>query len=1179
MALFMIATIKNGKQIVGLRLLDIESNETKDVRFEQVRQLVAAGKVKVENLEVKNGVLVGVNGAIERYGTVGTGKQTITIIEAIRYEDKTIGFKVSDCNGSIKKLRLEQILSTGLDIANGKIVERDGAKYISSINGEYQAMNVEKSSIRNSTEYYLMNKDTKLAKFKIDSRTMAVYDESIYEKMPIWIKSISEWLLDRVKYEKTVSEIGRDRVIELVDKTFLTSFNDTLWIKKCESGEQWSNVSPYRYNTPERNLNYSIANELSIKNRKAHTSERSISGSFPKLWENRDGKVKFIKSGSIKNNGYSTGNEQINEVLVCQLEKYIGIDSECVEYKMGVHSMEIKDRVFNVDVTYCDNMCNENVGLVSAYSLGECNYEEVLEVARKLGDGSLKRLLDCFILDCLTVNTDRHLGNISLEYNNDTFELERVSKIYDFNLALLPDYVECSGNNMAITELADSCTPHEYTSFEQLIKFVYKNYGNKQNVIEMLEKAKTFRFSTIDNRMSERISKLSDVVNRQAMKMLEALGVNKDEKKTKEAEIADLVTKLNKARKVYEQGTDEIMSNKEYDELYDRLLELEKETGIILKDSPTQNVGYEVVSKLEKERHATPMLSLDKTKSVEALADFLGDKEGILSWKMDGLTVVLTYRDGKLVKAVTRGNGEIGEVVTNNANQFINVPKTIRFKGELVLRGEAVISYSDFDKINSMLGSEEEKYKNPRNLCSGSVRQLDSGITAQRKVRWIAFDAVNMPDKYNKESQYNMLESLGFEVVENIKVNKNNIAMAVSVMSGQISSLGIPTDGLVLTYNDVEYGKSLGNTAKFPRHSIAFKWKDEAVETVLTGIEWSASRTGLINPVALFEPVDIEGSTVARASIHNVSIMKELELGIGDTITVYKANMIIPQLSENLTRTNTCEVPAYCPVCGSPTVINTDPNSGVETLYCENEYCSAKGINAYSHFVARDAMNIEGLSEATLTRFVNMEFINEFADIYKLDRFASIIAYEMEGFGEKSYNKLITAIDKSRNVKLANLIYALGIPNVGLQTAKLFAKASGYNIWTLASMGVNQFLAIEGVGDTIAYSMFTWLHNESNARKLVNLLKEVSIVSESASTDESLSGKTFCCTGAVYQFKSRNELKDLIESKGGKLTGSVTSKTDYLITNDTTSGSSKNKAAAQLGIPVITEEQFIQMFC
>ncbi len=637
-----------------------------------------------------------------------------------------------------------------------------------------------------------------------------------------------------------------------------------------------------------------------------------------------------------------------------------------------------------------------------------------------------------------------------------------------------------------------------------------------------------------------------------------------------------LVEALNEASKAYYAQNREIMSNREYDSLYEELQALEQETGVVLSNSPTVSVGYEAVEELPKERHESPMLSLDKTKDREALRDWLEGNEAILSWKLDGLTIVLTYRDGKLLKAVTRGNGEIGEVITNNARTFINLPLAIPFQGEVILRGEAVISYSDFEKINQEIEDAEARYKNPRNLCSGSVRQLNNEITAGRNVRFYAFtlvDAEGMDFHNSREEQFAFLTAQGFEVVEHYSVTEDNILDTVALFEKKIETYDIPSDGLVLTYENIAYGQSLGRTAKFPRHSIAFKWADELRETTLKEIEWSASRTGLINPVAIFEPVELEGTTVSRASVHNISILRGLRLGIGDRITVYKANMIIPQIAENLTGSDTVEIPDICPVCGGRTEIRQV--NEVQSLYCTNEKCAAKQIKAFTLFVSRDAMNIDGLSEATLEKFVDMGFIHEFADLFHLDRYREQIV-EMEGFGERSYQKLIDSVNRARNTTLPRGIYGLGIANIGAANAKMLCKYFEHDLKQMQEADVETLSAIEGVGEVIASAFVNYMQDADNLRRLERLMAELAIeIPKVEEGSQTLSGLNFVITGSLKHFANRSDLKDIIEQKGGKVTGSVTSKTTCLINNDAASTSSKNKKAADLGVPVLTEEDFM----
>ena len=640
-----------------------------------------------------------------------------------------------------------------------------------------------------------------------------------------------------------------------------------------------------------------------------------------------------------------------------------------------------------------------------------------------------------------------------------------------------------------------------------------------------------------------------------------------------------LVEQLNLAAKAYYAEDREIMSNWEYDKLYDELVALEEETGVILSNSPTGKVGYEAVEELPKEQHESPMLSLGKTKSREELQSWLQGNEAVLSWKLDGLTVVLTYRDGKLLKAVTRGNGEIGEVVTNNAKTFKNLPLKISYQGELVLRGEAVISYSDFEKINDGIASEEEKYKNPRNLCSGSVRQLNNEITAKRNVQFFAFSLVKADDvdfHNSKKAQYEFLKEQGFSVVDYKMVTEDTILDAISYFEKSIPDYDIPSDGLVLTYEDIAYGKSLGRTAKFPRDSIAFKWADELRETKLIDVEWSASRTGLINPVAIFEPVELEGTTVSRASVHNISIVKSLKLGIGDTVTVYKAIMIIPQIAENLTGSDTLDIPEICPVCGGKTQIRQ--TNEVQSLYCTNENCAAKQIKSFTHFVSRDAMNIEGLSEATLEKFIEQGFIHEFADLFHLtDHRENIV--DMEGFGEKSYQKLIDSIEVAKNTTLPRVIYALGIDNTGLATAKMLCKHLDYDFEKLRSADVKTLSAVEGVGEVIATAFVEYMQDEAKKQIIDHLLQVIAIeVPKVDAESQTLSGMTFVITGSLIHYASRNELKDEIEQRGGKVAGSVTSKTTCLINNDVTSTASKNRKAKELNVPILSEEQFLEQY-
>ena len=651
------------------------------------------------------------------------------------------------------------------------------------------------------------------------------------------------------------------------------------------------------------------------------------------------------------------------------------------------------------------------------------------------------------------------------------------------------------------------------------------------------------------------------------------------EDKTKR--IRELIGTLRAAGRAYYQESREIMSNFEYDKLYDELVSLEKETGIVFANSPTQNVGYEVVSALPKERHEKPMLSLNKTKSVEELADWLGGQTGLLSWKMDGLTIVLTYQNGTLVKAVTRGNGEIGEVITANAKAFVNVPLNISYQGELILRGEAIIRYSDFEKINEQIEDVDAKYKNPRNLCSGSVRQLNSEITAQRQVHFYAFSLVKADGidfKNSRKEQFEWLKTQGFEVVEYHEVTKETLPETVKMYSEAIAENDTPSDGLVLLYDDIAYGQSLGRTAKFPRDSIAFKWADEIQETTLLYIEWSASRTGLINPVAVFEPVELEGTTVSRASVHNISIMEALELGAGDRITVYKANMIIPQIADNLTRSGVRDIPEACPVCGGQTEVRQ--LNDVKSLYCTNPDCQAKKIKSFTLFTSRDSLNIAGLSEATLEKFIGVGMIHEYADIFHLDRHQEEIV-EMDGFGQKSYDNLIAAAEKASHTTLPRMVYGLGVAGIGLANAKMICRHFKNDFEVMRHATVEELVEIDGIGEVLAQAWTAFFSDGKNNAIVDHLLAELTFEAEdeesSEGADEAFAGMNFVITGSLEHFKNRKELQELIERRGGKVTGSVTSKTNYLINNDVASSSSKNKKARELGVPILSEEEFLKL--
>lgn len=637
----------------------------------------------------------------------------------------------------------------------------------------------------------------------------------------------------------------------------------------------------------------------------------------------------------------------------------------------------------------------------------------------------------------------------------------------------------------------------------------------------------------------------------------------------------ELIEILNNASRLYYQYSTPIMTDFEYDKLYDELEKLEKETNTILSNSPTQNVEPEAIDSLVKVEHPAPMLSLSKTKSISELASFLGNREGLISWKLDGLTIVLTYKDGKLSSGVTRGNGIIGEVVTENVKKFRNIPLTIPYKGTLVVRGEAVIKYSDFNKMNEELDDDSSQYKNPRNLCSGSVRQLDSKVTAKRNVNCIIFALIESEKKFKlKSEEFEWLKSLGFDVVEYHKVTSNNIEEQVLYFKNKINEYDIPSDGLVLLYNDIEYGKQLGTTAKYPKNAIAFKWQDETAETKLIDVDWLVSRTGLINPVAVFEPVELEGTIVSRASLHNVSILQGLSLGIGDTILVYKANMIIPQIADNLTQSNSLAIPNKCPVCNHEAKIIS--SNDVKYLYCMNDFCPAKLVKRLSQFTSRNAMNIEGLSDAIINKLADEGLIKTYADIYNLKRYKNDII-SFEGFGEKSYDNLINSIEKSRNVKLANFIFALGIPDIGLSRAKLICKNYSNDINKIRNLTFEELSKIDGIGEIIAKGWIDTFNNDDFIKELELLLKEVNFTDTSIDNNQPLKDLTFVITGSVNNFTNRDELVEYIESYGGKVVKAISNNVNYLINNDITSTSTKNTKAKELGIKIISENDLMSM--
>lgn len=638
----------------------------------------------------------------------------------------------------------------------------------------------------------------------------------------------------------------------------------------------------------------------------------------------------------------------------------------------------------------------------------------------------------------------------------------------------------------------------------------------------------------------------------------------------------ELISQLNQAAMVYYQGQGEIMSNYEYDKLYDELVSLEERTGMVMNNSPTIHVGYETISELPKEPHVVPMLSLNKTKEIADLVSWLGMQPGLLSMKLDGISVILTYENGRLTKALTRGNGEIGEVITNNARTFINIPGKIAYNNTLILRGEALIRYSDFEVLNNQ-ENVEEKYKNPRNLCSGSVRQLNNEITAKRRVHFYAYNIISAGDELSfakKKQGMEWLREQGFEVAPYKVVTAENLEMKVAEFSEEVKQSDLPSDGLVLTFDDVAYSQTLGRTAKYPHDSIAFKWQDELAETTLRAIEWSASRTGLINPVAIFDPVELEGTTVSRASVHNVSILRELALGIGDRISVYKANMIIPQIYENLTKSGQCSIPEHCPVCQGETQLQNDNGSVV--LVCPNEQCYAKKIKLLSHFVSRNAMNIDGLSEATLEKFVNEGMIHSLVDLFHLNRYEEQIV-QMDGFGRKSFENLMSSLENAKDVPLANLLYSLGIKGIGLSMAKLIVGRYPYAITDMKQLTVEELVEIDGIGEVLAEAFVAYFSEPENQKLVEDLSVVLRVQYPKQSTEFPLKGMTFVITGSLNHFANRQECKDKIESLGGKVAGSVSKKTSYLVNNDITSMSSKNKKAKELSVPIINEDKLCQI--
>jgi len=652
--------------------------------------------------------------------------------------------------------------------------------------------------------------------------------------------------------------------------------------------------------------------------------------------------------------------------------------------------------------------------------------------------------------------------------------------------------------------------------------------------------------------------------------------------------IRELIKRLNQYRDSYYNKSVSEISDHEYDNLFDELKKLEEETNIVMSNSPTHTVGYEVKSKLKKVKHSHPMLSLDKTKLIDDLKKFAGDKDCLLMCKMDGLTVLLTYENGELIQAETRGNGEEGEIITHNAIIFENIPLHIDYKGHLETEGEAIITYDDFEKINNNL-PEDERYKNPRNLVSGSVRQLDSNIAAQRHIKFIVWKVPEIEDGINSDNAFLFrlifAKDLGFDIVpfysySNNTSDKENCEYLIENLKEQSKIKGYPIDGLVMTYNDISYGESLGKTGHHPKHSIAYKFYDDVYPTRLLDVEWTMGKTGTLTPTAVFEPVETEGTMVERASLHNLSIMKDLGIiSKYQEIGVYKANMIIPQVDyakkvDNVTVEEEIKIPKICPICGAKTQVVKDNDT--EVLICTNPNCTGKLLGKLSHFVSKNAINIYGLSEQTLQKFVDLGWLNSFQDIYHLSEHKEEM-YKLDGFGKKSVDKLLDSIEKSRNTSLDRFIYGLCIPMIGKTASKDIANHFNYDYETFRQYGiVTHYKGINGFGDSMNDSIHNYLRNSHMMVEMLADEFEFAKV-EKTSSNINLLNKTFVITGSLNHYKNRDELVSVIEGLGGKVSGSVSSKTSYLINNYITSTSGKNKKANDLGIPIISEEEFIKM--
>ena len=638
-----------------------------------------------------------------------------------------------------------------------------------------------------------------------------------------------------------------------------------------------------------------------------------------------------------------------------------------------------------------------------------------------------------------------------------------------------------------------------------------------------------------------------------------------------------MISVLNEASNAYYNTGKPIMSDKQFDDRLNDLKELEEETGIVFSNSPTQNVGAKVLGDIPEVTHNHPMLSLNKCHSPEEIVAFSNNKELVASIKLDGLTVSLTYENGVLVRGETRGDGYTGSDITEHIKHFKNIPYKINKEGTYVIDGEAIITDEDFAEVN-----KDGEFKNSRNLAAGTLSVLDTSLVSKRRLSFYAWDIVTGGSSNNLSDNLKEAERLNFDVVPRwtaTELNPKTLQAFLDFVFDFAVDMGFPNDGIVFKFNDIEYGKSLGATSHHFRNGIAYKAQDESVKTVLRDVEWSVGKTGVISPVAIFDPVELGGSTVSRATLHNISIMQDLELSYNDIITICKANDIIPRVSDNLDRTldNIVVPPSKCPICGGQTEIKRDNNSSV--LICTNPNCKGKLLGRLTHFVSKNAMNIDGLSEATLEKFIDLDYVNSFIDIYELKHNFCEDIIKLDGFGKKSVSKLIESIEKSRHTTLDRFIYSLSIPLIGRSASKTIAKHFNYDFDRFYREGcLNSFdyEQLEDFGHTMAASIQNYLDEDIST--IEDLAEYMTFeIPNTAQNNVNISGKTFVITGSLEHFSNRDELKDKIEMMGGKVSGSISKKTDYLINNDTNSTSGKNKKAKNLGISIISEEEFINM--